>query len=215
MPTLSQMSSTISKKLVDDSNVAVTSAQIKTAINEAITYWKRRALWFNEFEETITLTAENPAFSLSTNTPLYIFPKGGVAIDYSDQRYPLTKVSTSYYDRINAEFTGLPFLWTYRNDGFEVYYYPDQAYSVIVRGIKDYTAFATNGDDDAETNDWLTEAELVIQYWALSRLHGEFRQDEKMESYYTARAENEYENLMKFMGEKVRTGTAQIHSCLI
>lgn len=215
MATLSATSAVIARKLLDENNTVVSGVQIRTAINDAIKYWKRRAFWFNEFSETITLTIGNPAFSLVTNTPIFLFEKGGAVVVENMIRYPLTKITSEKYDLLNIQAPGRPFAWTYRNQGFELYSYPDQAYSMVCRGIKDYADFATEGADDGNTSDFLTHAELLIQYWALSRLHGEYRQDEKMESYYTARAKDEFENLKEFNADKDSTGTNEVHSFLI
>ena len=217
MANLGDLSTFISEKLKDDSNTAVPATRVKRAVNDAVIYWKKRGrhLWFNEFEENVTLTVDNPAFSLSTNTALAVFDRGGMVITYNQIRYELTKVSTEVFDHHNIQAPGLPYIWTYRNDGFECYFYPDQAYTLTVRGYKDYSALATDGTDDSQTNDWMTDGETLIEHEALARLHVEYRQDEKMGALYAQSARDEFLALNKLHKEKYGTGRNYTSSYLL
>ena len=140
---------------------------------------------------------------MTTNTnPEFIFNEGGMTLNYSNMRWPLTHVSSEDYDNMNVEGNGQPYVWTYRNGGYEVYWYPDQDYDVIVRGVKTYPRLNANAD----TNDFTNKASDLILYEALARLYAEFRQDPKMENYYNARADNEYKSLKRQNRRRVGTG---------
>jgi len=215
MTALGTLTTRIAQKLLDTGNVVVSAPSIIDAVNESVRFWKRRSFWFNEFEETVVLSTNDPMLNLLTVTPLVVFENQGVVIIDQDERYDVTKVSSAIYDAANDEQQGRPYIWTYRNDGYELFYYPDEAYSAVVRGIKDYSAFATDGTDNALSNDFTDEAEDLIVYEALSRIHGGIRQDEKMEAYFRRLATDEYNNLMGFDNSKQGTGTLQTHSCLI
>lgn len=195
MATFGGLATKASTRLKDADNTAVSASDVRDVINDAIQHWSKDRFWFNEFEETVTLTQDNPVLTLTTNTPLYLFQTDGVVIDFAQTRWLLKKVSSAEYDRMNTEGRGLPFAWTERNNQFEVYWYPDTDYTAIVRGIKAYARFATDGSADTSENDFTTQAADLILYEALSRLFGEFRQDEKMEAYYQARTRNEYQSL--------------------
>lgn len=192
MATFEALQQKVSTRLKDPNNVDIAVSDVAAVINDAIAHWAKRRFWFNEFEETVVLTAGSPTVTLVTNpNPIEIFARGGMTINYASSRWPLTKVSPNEYDDMNVQGNGMPFAWVYRNGGYEVYYYPDQAYSLVTRGLKSYASLVGNSD----TNDFTDNAVNLIVYEALSRFYAEFRQDEKMEAYYAARAENEYKTL--------------------
>jgi hypothetical protein len=214
MATLGTLKTNISLRLKDEDNVRVSAANVVIAINDAINFYKRKTFWFNEFEESITISSGASTFSFSTNTPLYLFENSGLVIEENDHRWPLAKVSSIEYDSMNNESTGRPYAWTYRNDAFECYFYADKAYTAVGRGIKDYTALV-NVTDDANSNDWTTEAQSLIEFKALARLHGGILQDTKMEAYYNGLANEELKSLMAFHNEKNATGRLSTHSTLL
>lgn len=217
MATLGDLAARISGKLKDPDNTHVTDAQVKEAINDAISYWKKRGgfLWFTEFKEDVTLTVGNPAFSLTTNTALSVFDRGGMVITDNNIRYPLLKVSSERFDLENIQAPGRPYIWVYRNGGFECYFYPDQAYTLTVRGKKAYADFATDESDNGATNDWLTEAEKLIEHEALSRLHTEYKQDFANGEVFANSAKDEFKALKKLHREKVSTGRNELCTSLI
>ena len=208
MATFGELQTRASARLKDPDNTSVSASDVANVLNDAIQYWEKERFWFNEFEEPVTLTINDPAFVLAANTPLYLFKEDGVVINYANARWPLKKVSPAEYDGMNTQGRGLPFAWTERNEGYEVYFYPDVAYTAVVRGIKAYTPFATDGSANNDTNDFTIEAPDLILYEALSRLFGEFRQDPKMETYYANRAINEKKNLK--LQTRRRKGTGRI-----
>lgn len=210
MATFGQIQTKVSTRLKDANNTAVSAPDVAAVVNDAIEHWSKKRFWFNEFEEEVTLTVNDPALVLVTNTPLYLFQEDGVVINYSQTRWPLKKVSPSEYDRANTQGRGLPFIWTQRNNGYEVYWYPDVAYTAVVRGVKAYPEFATDGKENSQSNDFTTQASNLIMYEALSRLYAEFRQDDKMEAYYSARVRNEYQSLKAQTRREKSTGRLQV-----
>lgn len=219
MATVGTMISNISLELKDTSNVSVSSAAVVTAINRALNFYKWKPFWFNEFYETRTISSSpGNTFTLSTTKPVYIFPDGGVVIEDSDRRYPLRKVSSDEYDSMDDEGTGRPFVWTYRNEGYEVYYYADQNYTAHIRGVFDYniTDFSTALTSSSTLENVFTvNAPTLIEYDALSRLHFGHLQDENMGKVFRDLAERELGSQMEFDREKNATGQMQVHSCLI
>lgn len=192
MATFEAIQQRVSTRLKDPNNVDISVSDVSTVINDAIRHWSKKRFWFNEFEETVTLTAGNPVVTLVSNpNPIEVFKKGGMAINYASTRWPLSKVTSAEYDNMNAEGRGIPFAWVYRNGGYEVYWYPNADYPLIVRGLKRYDDLVNNID----TNDFTNHAVSLVMYEALSRFYAEFRQDEKMEEYYSNRAANEYDTL--------------------
>lgn len=206
MATFGTLKTRVSTRLKDPSYTAVSESEVAAAINAAVKYYSDERFWFNTFVETVTLTVGSPTLALATNTTAQRILKGGVAINYSNQRYVLSQVSSEEYDRGNIQALGMPSAWVYRDSGFEVYPYPNLAYNVIVRGLKVYADLSATGD----TNDFTTNAEDLVIYEALSRLYGEVRQDDKMEAYYTARAKEEKDKLKRYTNRMNATGRLQV-----
>lgn len=206
MANLGTLKSRVATRLKDPNYQAVSEAEVTNVINDAIAFWAKRKFWFNDVSQNVTLVAGDPVLpSLSTDLE-FIYDTAGIVINYASTRYRVNKVSVDEYDAMNVEGQGIPFAFTYRNGQYVLYYYPDAAYTAIVRGIKAYTALANDND----TNDFTTEAESLIMYEALSRAYAEFRQDEKMETYYSARAQNEYTNLKRKTRTLAGSGRNQV-----
>jgi len=195
-----------STRLKDPQNQAVSATDVAAIINDAITHWNKRRFWFNEFEEIVTLTQNNPVLPALTVTPEYIFKEGGIVVDYAQTRWPLEKISSAEYDSINVQGRGIPYAWTFRNNNYELYWYPDANYSAVIRGVKQYPALSGTND----TNDFTTDASDLILYETLARLFGEFRQDTKMEGYYLARTNNEYQTLKRRTRRNNSTGRIHV-----
>lgn len=205
MATFGELQTKVSTRLKDPNNTSVSVSDVAATINESLQFWSRERFWFNEFEESVTLVQNDPNLPALSVTPKYLFENDGIVIDYANTRWPTRHVSGAEYDRINVEGRGIPFAWTFRNSGYELYWYPDAAYSAIVRGVKAYADLVNSGD----TNDFTTNTPDLLMYEALSRLFGEFLQDPNMESYYAARAQNEFQSIKK----QTRRGnaTGRIH----
>lgn len=197
------MRSKVSVRLKDPQNTAVSASDVDTVINDAIKEYKKKRFWFNEFKEDVILNVNDPILPpLPSGTPILdVFKKGGISINYSQTRWAVTKISSAEYDAGNTQGQGIPYVYTYRNNQYELYWYPDAAYTAVVRGLKDYVVLTAN-----DTNDWLTYAEDLIMYESLSRLFGEFRQDDKMEGYYSARAKDQYNRLIAETNKRNKTG---------
>ena len=209
MATLTELQTKISARLLDTSNTIVSLSQITDALNSAISTWKYKRFWFNTKTGNITLTADN-----STLTPpadlLIELPKCGFTINYGNTKWPIKKISPDRYNRIDNQSVGLPEFYTWEAGVYSLYYIPDQGYTVICKYLEDYDDLSASGD----SNDFTNNAEDLIMYDALAKLHGELRQDEKMESYYSARANNEYKILRDFTSKNIASGELSVDSIL-
>lgn len=212
MATFGEIQTKVSTRLKDPNNTSVSAPDVASVINDAIQDWATRRFWFNEFEETVQLVQNDPILPALPNgiVPLYLFKKDGIVINYANTRWLVKKISAAEYDGMNVQGRGIPFAYTYRNGQYELYWYPDATYSAVIRGIKAYDRFREDGSDDSQTNDFLTDAPDLIMYEALSRLYGEFRQDPKMETYYAARTQNEYQNALRQTRRLNGTGRIQV-----
>jgi len=206
MATFEAIQQRVSSRLKDANNVDVSVSDVSATINDAIRYWSKRRFIFNTFRETVDLNPGDATVPALSITPLEVFETDGMVIDYANQKWPLKKISSEEYDDMDSQGRGTPFVWVYRNNSYEVYWLPDQDYTVVVRGIKKYDNLVNNVD----TNDFTDNAEDLIIYEALARLMAEFRQDEKMEAYYSARAKDEYKNHKREVNKQIGTGRLQI-----
>ncbi len=194
MATFGALQTAVSKRLLDAQNVSVSQQDVATSLNDAIAYWKYKRFWFNETVSSQTLTAQDGTIPLPADFLIPAYEDASFIIDYSQQRYPLEKVLSSVYDgRYMDNGYGLPRCYSRVGDSYEVYPLPDQAYTIIVRYLKDYSAIEYSNYN--ATNDWTDNADRLILLWSCANLIGEIRQDEKMESYFRNAAENEFRNL--------------------
>jgi len=119
---------------------------------------------------------------------LYEDAENGFVIPYNNITYTVAKIPPHEYDRRN-NFTayGIPFNYTYRNGNYELYFYPNLAYTLNVYYIKDYQ-YLVNA---ADTNDWTNYADKLIEYDAIARLLADFRLDEERAARFVARRNEE------------------------
>lgn len=210
MATFNEIVSRVNSRLKDPSNVDISASDVAATINDSITEWSKRRFWFNEFKETVTLVVDDPFLPTLPNsiTPLFFFKQDGIVIDYAQSRWMVDKVSPEQYDEINVQGRGIPYVYTQRAGRVELYWYPDAAYSAICRGVKAYAPLTLA--DGSNTNDWTVYASDLIMYEALSRLMAEFRQDPKMEEYYSNRVLNCATVLQKQTNKNNATGRMDV-----
>lgn len=212
MSTFGQMTTYVSKRLIDPSNTAVDTSDVQDAINQSIAYWKFRRFWFNEISDSAVLTAQNASFPYPTNFLVPATDDDGFNIQYGNVRYPLSKISQPQYDSLylSNEY-GLP-KWYARlgSTEYQCYPIPDQAYTVNRHYLKDYVDLSLTTD----TNDFTTFASRLINLWALGNLVTELRQDTSMGDYYRSAAQDEYRNLRVLTNKKNAAGKLTIYSML-
>jgi len=210
MATFGELKTKISARLLDVQGTAVSTSDVADAINAAVKFWKKQRFWFNEADASLTMTESDPLISGLPTDFQFELPENGFVILDSQMRYPLHKVPAVSYDMEDIEGDGRPDIYTWKAGSFYVYPYPQDDYTLNVYYIKDYTDLSL----DADTNDFTVYADQMIMYEALSRLHGELRQDEKMEAYYSARAQNEFSSLSSFGKRKSGSGQLTIETIL-
>jgi len=211
MATFGEIQTDIADMLLDPSNTAVSASIVATAINNSIAYWKFRRFWFNTAVYDSTMIAQDPKIYLPTGFLVELPMNDGFVISYSNSLYPIIKRNPRDYDEIySANGYGMPRIYRLKAGEYNVYPLPDQAYTCKVWYLKDYANLVNSGD----TNDFTNNASQLITYWAASKLFAERRQDDKMEAYYSARAQDEYKNL-QIRNEKANSsGHITIHSIL-
>lgn len=209
MGTFAQIRSSISGRLLDPSNTSVSSADVSAAINDAIRYWKSTEFWFNSAVSTQTLTTDDGTIPLPSDFYVPATQTGAFIIEYSDQRYILRKVSKMEYNATwMGNGNGLPQIYARVGQNFECYPLPDRAYTINEYYLKDYDDLV----NDSDTNDFTINAPRLITLWSTANLISEFRQDEKMESYFRNAAMDESEQLAMVSREQNASGNLVIWS---
>lgn len=210
MTTFGAMKTAIARRLLDADNTAVTLVEIGEAINDAVSFWKKKRFWFNETSADLTIASGDSTVTLPADYLMEI-PRNAITITDGGSTYQVKKVSPSFFDGIAGdEATGRPVVYTSRDGALEFYPEANQAYTGKLYYMKDYNDFTTAGAQDSLDNDFLVEAPGLIQNHALANLHGELRQDEKMEDRYTSRTNMEYDNLRARTNRILRTGTLTV-----
>lgn len=214
MATFAQIQSAVSGRLLDPSNTAVSAADVATAINQSIAFWKFRRFWFNEVRDTsLLLTPQDSALPLPADFLVPSKDEGAFEVYYSNMRYVMRKDDTVTYDAawLGNGF-GIPRVYSrLASHGYRCYPLPDKAYNLIVYYLKEYPALV----NAADTNDFTVNADRLITLWTLADLMAEFRQDDEMESYYRKRATTEYQNLLLMTGKSNAAGSLTLTSSLL
>jgi hypothetical protein len=133
----------------------------------------------------------------------------GFVIEYSNQRWPIRKISMEQYDTMfmNNGF-GIPVFYAkMANEQYQCYPIPDRNYEVIRHYLKRYDPLVNDGD----TNDFTDYAARLVELWSTADLIMELRQDRDMESYFRSRATLEQNNLLNLTQKQNAKGKLSIN----
>lgn len=211
--TLLTLQNRIGTRLQDPTFQSISLDAVTDVLNQVLKYYKFQRFWFNDAEQDINLVQGQsviPPASIPANF-LCELQDGALTIFYGNIYYPLEKRSSEIFDSENISAIGLPYIYTYRAEQYEVYFLPNIAYLLKFRYLKDYPDLVSGTD----TNDFLQNADMMIYYNALSRIYGEFKQDSKMEAYYTSRFQDEEANVSRRTSTLSGTGTLVLNSNLL
>lgn len=212
MATFGQIQSAVSKRLLDPDNTAVSASDVASAVNDAIRYWKYKRFWFNEGYDQTTATPQDGVIPLPDDFLVPSTDNDGFNIEYSAMRYPLKKITQGQYDGIYlTNGYGLPRLYARVGRDFVMYPLPDQAYDINSHYLKQYADLTASGD----TNDFTDNADRLLTLWATANLIAEFRQDDKMESYFRNAARDEYQELQVMTQKSNASGGLVLSSSLL
>ena len=212
MATFGEINTAVSKRLLDPDNVSITSSDVADSINSSIKYWKFRRFWFNEVNDSVTLTIEDGTLPITGDFLVSTMKDDGFNIEYSEQRYPLRKLSIQEYDsRWLGNGFGLPKGYARIGTTYQVYPLPDRAYTVNRHYLKEYADLV----NDEDTNEFTTYADRLITLCTLANMSAEFKQDTAMDTYYRAAADDEYRNLRVMTNKTNSTGRLTLYSNLI
>jgi hypothetical protein len=208
MATFADIKTRVSGRLLDPNNTAVSSADVAASINDTIRYWKSTEFWFNSKYADVTLTIEDGTIPLPDDFYCPATKNGGFQIEYSNQRYNLSKIEPTQYSAAwQDNGYGIPQSYARLGQSYEVLPLPDRAYTLKCLYLKEYADLV----NDADTNDFTNNASRLITLWTCANLIAELRQDEKMESYFRQACMDELRQLQQMTGNLNSTGTLAIY----
>lgn len=168
MSTLTQMRS----RIADDLNRSDLNTQIDKAINRAIVYYAKDRFWFNETTGTVATVASTQAYGTAQSLPTDILAIDTVKITISSTDKPVLTPRTYQWlqDTDQNAITGQPTDWAWYKSSLYLYPTPNAAWTVTLSYMKSYSELSA----DADTNDWTTSAEDLIEararWWLYSRV---------------------------------------------
>lgn len=167
-------------------------AEIKDAINSAIAYYDRENFWFLFSEVPVTL----PANVESVTSPVWSVDE--IMIDQPSGPYKMCRISWSTYKDYTSGTTsaGIPESFAVYND--QIYIYPEpqsNTYTLSVSGKVKTAALPLVGD--ADTNVWMTDAEALIRFRAMSYLYDAVLLEHERAAAFTRREADEYRQLKR------------------
>lgn len=199
MTTFSQLKTDIANILNDP----VADTFIGDAINASVRYYQKKRFWFNESTASITLNENDPVVPNIPSDFQYEIDKDGLVIEDSSQFYPLLKVSNFQYDLETVESQGRPYIYRNRANVLELYFQPDQAYTLRLFYIKKYPDLSADGD----TNDFTDNAEELIKAHSLYILYRDYRRNAELSVFYKNVADDELNTLYEESNARVTTGS--------
>lgn len=149
------------QRIADDLDRTDLNAQIKLAINRAIKHYQTEPFWFKETATT---------FPVVVNQEEYSFGTGGVPSDVemidimeclvSGSKAPIIEITPFELEaKQSSTNTGVPTEFAQYANKFKFYPIPNQSATILIKYTKNYTDLSA----DADTNDWLTYAEDLIE----------------------------------------------------
>jgi hypothetical protein len=206
MATLATIRGRVLAKLVDagGSIAEPTAAQVTAEINSVIDFYEPQNLWFNETTVTGTLTVGSDVVPIPADFNHFLEPNA-LVVEQSNVRYPLVKISPLQYDSMYAAGTGLPRFFTYRNQGIQLYFIPDQEYPYRLYYNRSYADLVADGD----SNDFTNYAERLIEYRTLAECYLNYRSDMEMAREYERKAAEELNRLVSQTRQRLATGNLE------
>lgn len=211
MATFGELQSSVSSRILDGSNTAVSASNVAASINNSIRYWKYKRFWFNQVSDTVTMTLNDATIPLTGDFLVPLYDDGGFVLEDNGIRYPLEKISDAQYNRIfTDDCIGLPNCYARLGQSYEVYPIPDSAYVMRREYLKEYADLVNSSD----TNDFTNYADRLILLWTCADVSAEYRRDLEMENYFRNAARDEYMTLTMMTNKSNGSGKLTLNTYL-
>jgi len=143
--------------------------QIDTAINRAIRFYRSKRFTFNEVKDaTFETVANQISYTTTDGVPSDILQIDTAVAVIGSLNYPLIARPYQYIVDMNlGNFANVPDFYAWYDNSIWLYPVPASAYEVQLSYLKSYADLVVNDD----TNDFLTEAEDLIEQNVLWRIY--------------------------------------------
>lgn len=195
MSTYGIMQTRIAAEIVRDN----LSNEIKAAIQSAIKHYETTRFWFNEVTATALTTPNQDRYPLPTN--LIELDSLNITINGNDD--PLIKRDWSYINSISVSSNpGRPTDFAIYRD--ELYLYPssDAVYTLTLAYVKSLSTLTL----DADTNAWMTDAEILIRSKAKWNLFTNLIRDYEAADRMRDQEKTELDRLSGLTARKISSG---------
>lgn len=160
------------QRIADDLNRSDLTAQIKKAITRAVSFYQKEPFWFKETSGSFSTIAAQKAYGASDGIPSDIDTIRYMYCAVGGTNYEIKPTDIVDLENNNpAQSQGDPptdYAWFQKKIYFSLI--PNQVRTVTLYYTKTYTALSA----DADTNDWTTTAEDLIEarsrWWLYKRV---------------------------------------------
>ncbi len=149
-------------RIADDLDRTDLSTQIKLAINRAIIHYKTEPFWFKETSSSFSAVSAQEEYAYGTGS----VPSDVEMIDILERQYNSDKITLTEITPFELEAkqqgdaVGIPDQFAQYQNRFKLYPIPNQSgITILIKYTKTYAELSA----DADTNDWLTYAEDLIE----------------------------------------------------
>lgn len=186
---------TMQQRIADEFvNESITTAQIKNAIQTAISYYQNTPFFFNQKITTFTTIGGRQYYDASDLADIpNIFQMRNATIALNGTNLPLDEAEFNDIDDTQTgSFIGFPYLYAYYTQKIRLFPIPDSGYIVTLSFIQNFTALSA----DTDTNSWMVEAEAMIRQRAKMLLAIDILHSDDMAARCKNMEDEEYDGLM-------------------
>lgn len=148
---------------------------IGTHINDAIRLYKARNWWFLQSPTSAALTSSTTASDSYVSRYAGLIQLDSLRITIAGQKYPLDPVSFQEMESLHDGNASEGQSWKYAEYGSRLRLYPtpDQIYTLTWSGLFEEATLSASAD----TNDWMTDGELLIRSTARMTIYRDYLRD--------------------------------------
>lgn len=161
-----RIASELERELTDETYTSRTWAtEIGASINDAIKLHRSKAYWFLQQPTSTTKTATTTASNSYVTEPTGLIKLYSLRVTINSQLQPMEEVSFQEMESLhdgNQTDEGQPYLYNRYGARIRIYPTPDDVYTLTFSGLFQLNN-AADLSADADTNAWLTDAEILIR----------------------------------------------------
>lgn len=187
---------TIKQRVADEmkrGEITASSTAVQTSVLDAIKFYEKRTMWFNEAVDTSQVTVADAATLSAMPTGLIRINSFKVTVSGSD--VVIDPMNYNTMDAIDSKVTtGRPDYYAIYGDKIRLYPTPNASYTCTISFIKRLPEISASATTNA-TNAWVNECEGMIRKRAKGELFQNELRNYNEASYWFGESEKEYNEL--------------------